>query len=112
MGHETPETEPTSAGSVRVEAPVRRGDYVLATKYHDGDPGDQWAIGFFAGRLPKFTGDRYMVADAEGKQFRGNGFRRVKRISAERGRWLLDHTQEIEHGSRSLWWWVRTKMSA
>lgn len=80
------------------------GDYVLATKWSDGDPSDQWVVGFFTGKISE---DRYMVADVEGNQFRGNGFRRVKKISAEHGRWLLEHKQDIECGGRSLWWWVR-----
>lgn len=88
------------------------GDYVLATKYCDGDPGDQWSIGFFTGMLPKESGDRYMVADAEGKQFRGNGFRRAKKISNERGRWLLEHKEDIASGTRSLWGWVRASMDS
>ena len=89
---------------------ARLGDYVLATKFHDGDPGDHWAIGFFTGILPKCTGDRYMVADIDGNQFRGNGFRRVKKINSERGRWLLEHREDITGGVRSLWWWVRASM--
>ena len=95
-----------------LNAMLEAGAYVLATKYRDGDPGDQWAVGFYTGMLPKIGGDRYMVADAEGNQFRGNGFRRVKKISAERGRWLLEHTQDIERGGRSLWWWVRARMAS
>lgn len=91
---------------------LKAGDYVLATKWSDGDPGDQWAVGFYTGMLPKTSGDRYLVADAEGKQFRSNGFRRVKKISADRGRWLLEHKQDIEQGGRSLWWWVRARMES
>ena len=83
------------------------GDYVLATKWDDGDPCDHWVVGFFTGILPKASGNRYMVADAEGNQFRGNGFRRIRKISLERGRWLLEHKQEITNGSKSLWSWVR-----
>lgn len=90
---------------------LKAGDYVLATKWNDGDPMDQWAVGFFVGMLSKASGDRYMVADAEGNQFRGNGFRRVKKISANRGRWLLERKQEIEYGGRSLWWWARAPMT-
>ena len=87
------------------------GAYVLATKWRDGDPQDHWAVGFFVGMLPKIGGDRYEVADAEGRLFRGNGFRRVRKISAERGQWLLEHRHDICHGGRSLWWWVRARMS-
>ena len=89
---------------------IQVGDYVLATKYRDGDPKDHWVVGFFSGVLPKATGNRYMVADADGKEFRGNGFRRIQKISAQRGKWLLDHAYEIGNGSRSLWWWVRASM--
>ena len=91
---------------------LKIGDYVLATKWSDGDPGDHWAVGFFVGMYPKAGGDRYNIADAEGNLFRGNGFRRVKKISAERGRWLLEHKVEIENGGRSVWWWLRARMSS
>lgn len=87
------------------------GDYVVATKYRDGDPQDQFAIGFYAGRRWSTTEpDRHFVVDADGNQFRMNGFRRVKKISRERGRWLLNHLRDIESSSRSVWWWVRKKM--
>lgn len=105
---ERPEVEASS----ELSAGLGRGDYVLATKYTDGDPQDHWAVGFFTGMLPKGSGDRFMVADADGNQFRGNGFRRVKKISADRGSWLLEHKAEIELGTRSLWWWVRQKIAA
>lgn len=102
---------------------LEHGDYVLATKYEDGDPGDQFAVGFFAGMLAKVGGDRYLVVDDRGRQFRGNGFRRCEKISKERGQWLVAHMQEIEasmsefrydeygtrHG-RSVWDWAALPM--
>lgn len=90
--------------------PLEIGDYVLATKYGDGDPGDHWVVGFFDGMLPKLGGDRFMVVDANGRNFRGNGFRRIKRISAERGAWLLAHARDIEYGRFSVWFWARRSM--
>ena len=87
------------------------GDYVLATKYSDGDPGDHWVVGFFSGELPKATGNRYMVKDAAGNQFRGNGFRRIKRIATERGKWLLDHASFVESSGFSVWHWARMNMN-
>lgn len=86
------------------------GDYVLATKYSDGDPCDHWAVGFYDCPLQKTIETRYMVVDSYGRQFRGNGFRRIKKISAERGAWLLAHKSEIEMGAHSVWWWVRRRM--
>ena len=89
---------------------MNKGDYVLATKYADGDPQDSWAVGFYDGVLPKAYCDRHLVVDADGKQFRGNGFRRVKKISAERGQWLIDHIKDIELSGRSVWGWARRSM--
>lgn len=87
------------------------GDYVLATKYSDGDPQDHWAIGFFAGiTAPHYDPPRYDVVDGEGNHFRGNGFRRVKKISKERGEWMLKHAREIELSGRSVWHFARCKM--
>lgn len=68
---------------------MNKGDYVLATKYSDGDPGDQYAVGFFDGMLSKVGGDRYLVVNGDGKNFRGNGFRRCEPINDAEGRWLI-----------------------
>ena len=94
-----------------MEQQLKSGDYVLATKYSDGDPGDHWAVGFFVGMLPKAGGDRFKVADEDGKLFRGNGFRRAEKISAERGQWLLERAKEIESSIQSLWNWVEKPMT-
>lgn len=82
---------------------VKKGDYVLATKWGDGDPQDHWCIGFFSHML----GDRYVLVDDKGVLFRTEGFRRAKRISTERGKWLLDNVKWIELSGKSMWWWVR-----
>lgn len=86
------------------------GDYVLATKYKDGDPYDHWCIGFFDSILEKVTGDRYIIVDERGNNFRGNGFRRAEKISFERGKFILDNKINIENNNKSLWWWKRTKI--
>lgn len=85
---------------------VNTGDYVLATKWDDGDPHDQWCVGFVAG----FYRDRILVADLTGNLFRANGFRRWKRVTPERGIWLLSNRHHIQSGDKSLWWWVRRSM--
>lgn len=86
---------------------LSKGNYVLATKYDDGDPQDAWCIGFFSHLLRE---DRYIIVDDKGVPFRANGYRRVKRISHKRGRWLLDNMKEIELSHRSLWGWLRVSM--
>ena len=85
---------------------MKVGDYVLATKWSDGDPGDQWCVGFYFG----YIGDRQLVVDSAGKLFRRNGFRRVKKISQARGEFILAHTDLIQRAGRSLWWWARCSL--
>jgi hypothetical protein len=79
---------------------LKRGDYVLATKWSDGYPRDHFAVGFFLGIL---RNERYIVVDSGGVPFRAGGFRRVAKISPECGAWIVSHSKEIEQGSRSLW---------
>jgi hypothetical protein len=85
---------------------LQAGDYVLATKWQDGDPRDHWCIGFFR----KKTEGRFMVVDGNGVNFRSNGFRRIQRITPERGKWILDHREEIEWSGRSVWYFARCSM--
>ena len=75
------------------------GDYVLATKWSDGDPQDHWCIGFFSHML----GGRYIVVDGEGKPFRANGFRECRKISEARGNWMLENALMIEQSDLSIW---------
>lgn len=83
------------------------GDYVLATKYKDGDSGDHWAIGFYSGLTggPGRYGEdpRYDVIDGIGKSFRGNGFRRVEVIAREEGDYLLKNSRDIETSRCNVW---------
>lgn len=92
-----------------MKADPKLGDYVLATKYSDGDPGDHWAIGFYAGLTnpEKYDPPRYDVVDSNGSQFRGNGFRRVRKISKERADWMLKHASEISTSGKSVWHFFR-----
>ena len=83
---------------------IENGDYVLATKYSDGDPLDQWCIGFYDKTIEGPGGGiRHLVVDSNGAQFRHNGFRRVKKIRADVGASMLDKINYIQSSSRSLW---------
>lgn len=79
------------------------GDYVFATKYQDGDPGDAWAVGWYAGT----RNGRHYVKNNAGEQIRSNGFRRVSRIRKDVGRWLLEvaapHLERCPPGTVNLW---------
>lgn len=85
---------------------VKKGDYVLATKWRDGDPRDHWCVGFY----DREEGGRHYVVGAGGVQMRVNGFRRVAKISGARGSWLLSHSRVIEQSGRSVWYWARATM--
>lgn len=92
-------------------AEPRIGDYVLASKWHDGDAKDPWAVGFYDGAAAGVNGVlRHKVVDADGKSFRAGGFRRVKKITPARGKWLLENSEEIEASGRSVWDWLRKTM--
>jgi len=86
----------------------KKGDYVVATKYADGDPGDQFCIGFYDGGYDHYGQTRHLVVDSHGKNFRHNGFRRVARVGAKRGTWMVQNIAHIERMMNrfSVWhWW-------
>ncbi len=90
---------------------IKIGDYVLATKYNDGDPHDHFVIGYYNGiTASHYDPPRYDVIDNNGQNFRGNGFRRIKKISKRRGDWMIERFPIIENSGRSVWWWARQKM--
>ena len=71
---------------------LKAGDYVLATKWSDGDPCDQWCVGFFSYEVE----GRYCVLDSDGVSFRHNGFRRCEKISKEQGDFALKTFPSLE----------------
>ena len=87
------------------------GDYVLATKYSDGDPMDHFCVGFFRGMLVDCNGkttNRFLVEDGDGQLFRASGFRRCERIQRRTGDILVAAFPFIgDQPGRSLWYWRR-----
>jgi hypothetical protein len=78
------------------------GEYVLATKYDDGDPCDHFFIGFVSGYTHH---GRYLIVDNDGRNQRHNGFRRAEPITAEEGAALVAMIPEIANKrGPSLWW--------
>ena len=78
---------------------VQLGDYVLATKYHDGDPKDGFAIGYVLNNVYPY---RIQVRGSDGQQI-GGSYRRYKKIDGEFGQWIVKNIARIEDGSKSLW---------
>lgn len=97
-----------------------KGDYVVATKYCDGDPGDQFCVGFYNEYYDHYGQTRHLVVDNDGKNFRHNGFRRCERIADAEGRWLIERFPQftplwVEEGKageedklagKSVWDWL------
>ena len=73
------------------------GDYVLATKFSDGDPADQWCVGFYIGLS---LNGRHFVGDENGgpgpNGFRFSGFECVDIIDRELGDWMVRNAVELE----------------
>lgn len=83
----------------------KKGDYVLGTKYSDGDPHDGWAVGFVS-EMAYEEGAK--IVDNQGKIIgRFNGFRRVKKINGPRGDWLCRNAQKFESLPHSMWHYFR-----
>ena len=82
---------------------VNKGDYVLATKYADGDPGDPWGIGFY----DREEHGRHFILDGKGENIRAGGFRRAGKITEEFGAWLLLEAARVLEksppGTVNLW---------
>lgn len=86
---------------------VRIGSYVLATKWGDGDPMDQFCIGFVSG-YTEHAHARYLIVDDNMNSFRPNGFRRVMKITADEGQKLCEMFPEIsDKPGPSLWSYLR-----
>lgn len=84
---------------------LKKGDYVLATKYDDGDPCDHFCVGFYRDPLVKGTNIRHNIVDSDGNLIRGNGFRRAEVITKEEGEALVALMPKIgDKPGKSLWW--------
>lgn len=90
------------------EPTVRVGDYVLATKYSDGDPGDPWAFG----RLHEIVnipglGYKYVILRKDGTPYRYGGFGCCRRVTPEQTAYLQANMDKIEYSGKSMWKWVK-----
>ena len=83
-----------------LEPKFKKGDYVLATKYSDGDPRDHFAVGYFRDMT---WHNRFNVVDDNGKLFRHNGFRRIEKVPKELGLTIINEMENIEKGGIGVW---------
>lgn len=81
---------------------LQEGDYVLATKFYDADPGDPWVVGFLRG----IVNGRFYVEDGHGSLIYPAGMRTCARIPLDVGKWLIEQGKALEcspPGSVNLW---------
>lgn len=72
---------------------VEIGDYVLATKYSDCDPGDPWRVGFVARIIEDRRGTTYIIGEQDGTWSDFREFNYAKKITPPEGReWILAHS--------------------
>lgn len=97
---------PAAPRDVTPEQAPTKGDYVLATKFTDGEAWDPWFVGIYdcfdPGILPYQQGRHHVVGN-DGQTPYPNGFRRCAVISREHGEWLLKHAKELEENGAKLW---------
>lgn len=77
---------------------LKLGDYVLATKWHDGCVSDHWCVGYYVDDLR----DRYLIEDDQGHLFRTTGFRTAQKITPEEGKFLLETIPPLEGGDECI----------
>lgn len=80
---------------------MKTGEYVIGMT---GGTGDPWAVGYYGGRL-----GGHIVTHADGSPIDGRTYRRVRRVSKERGEWLLANARDIERSF--LGWGAVLRMS-
>lgn len=81
---------------------MNKGDYVLATRWSDGDPCDPFAVGYFNG----MDGDRFMVVRENGDSL--GRFGRCSKISQRVGSLIVKAMPLIgDRAGRSVWFWRR-----
>lgn len=78
---------------------MKVGQYVLVSKWSDGNSKDPWGVGFYKST----ENERHFIADNDGNLIRVNGFRRMKKISANEGEYFINNGVDIEISGMSIW---------
>ena len=81
-------------------AGLNKGDYVLATKYRDGDPADHFCIGYHDRTFDHFGHDFHLVVDADGESIQ------IQRLSPDRvdqfSAWVMDGSALRAHRAYAI----------
>lgn len=68
-----------------LDALVSLGDYVLATKYSDCDPGDPWRVGYVVRIITDKRGETYIVGNHDGTWNDFREYNHCRKITPEQG---------------------------
>lgn len=77
---------------------MNKGDYCIGALWSDGSPNDPWCIGFYNGMNER--SNRHSIVDADGKELRFGGFRRVEPIKKSAGEAMLANVRNVERLSQ------------
>lgn len=86
-------TECAHAGSL--DGMVSLGDYVLATKYSDRDPGDPWRVGFVVRIINDKRGETYIIGDQDGTWSDFREYKHAKKITWDEGKAWIEANAEL-----------------
>lgn len=79
-------------------------DYVIATKYKDGDSEDYWCVGFIDKIVIDSDGKYYYInTDA----FDRGPFLKSKKISGDEGWFFVTNAEKITRSGKSIWRYLR-----
>lgn len=85
--------------------PLEVGDYVLASKYRDGDPNDPWFVGFIKQIIRCEDYDKYKIADEDGNLLYSSMLARAERIGKANGHQLVRCKKYIKESNKSVYYW-------
>ena len=83
---------------------MEKGDYVIATKFDDGDIHDHWCVGIYDHLMDQYDPPRHHIVDGCGNPFRNNGFRRCEKIESAVGEKLVEMMPLIDTYSDGCVW--------
>jgi hypothetical protein len=89
---------------------IKIGDYVVGCKYKDGDPQKPWAVGFIRSIYISDIPNEYTVEWRDKNNIlRSERFFKVKKITQEQGKFLVDTKDSIwmQTCGKSIWWLLK-----
>ena len=88
------DSETASAPPGSLHPVVSLGDYVLATKYSDCDPGDPWHVGYVVRIIKDKRGETYIVGNHDGTWSDFREYNHCRSITPEEGKAWIEANED------------------